>query len=87
MLLCSGDSGCAVGLFHRVHAEVWALASRDVAGFPSLLEPYDELGANDVDKRRHYPVDRLTSRLERWGYRVHLDPARVSFFQGNPREA
>jgi len=34
-----------------------------------------ELGANDVaEPRRHRFVDRLTRRIERLGYRVHLDP-------------
>jgi transposase len=38
-------------------------------------EPYRELGANYFDeRRRHYTVDRLASRLERLGYRVHLEP-------------
>jgi hypothetical protein len=37
-------------------------------------EPYRELGANYFDERRHYTVDRLASRLERLGYRVHLEP-------------
>ena len=38
-------------------------------------EPYRELGANYFDeRRRHSTVDRLASRLERLGYRVHLEP-------------
>jgi hypothetical protein len=38
-------------------------------------EPYRELGAHDFDeRRRHYTVDRLAQRLERLGYRVHLEP-------------
>jgi transposase len=38
-------------------------------------EPYRELGSNYFDERqRHYTVDRLASRLERLGYRVHLEP-------------
>jgi transposase len=38
-------------------------------------EPYRELGGNYFDERqRHYTVDRLASRLERLGYRVHLEP-------------
>jgi hypothetical protein len=39
-------------------------------------EPYRELGANYCDeRRRHYTVDRLTARIEHFGYRVHLEPA------------
>jgi transposase len=38
-------------------------------------EPYRELGSNYFDeRRRHYTVDRLATRLERLGYRVHLEP-------------
>ena len=38
-------------------------------------EPYRELGGDYVDeRRRHYTVDRLASRIERLGYRVHLEP-------------
>ena len=38
-------------------------------------EPYRELGGNYFDERqRQYTVDRLASRLERLGYRVHLEP-------------
>ena len=37
--------------------------------------PYRELGANYCDeRRRHDTVDRLTSRIEHFGYRVHLEP-------------
>jgi hypothetical protein len=38
-------------------------------------EPYRELGANYFDERQwQYTVDRLTSRIEHLGYRVHLEP-------------
>jgi transposase len=38
-------------------------------------EPYHELGAHYFDeRRRHYTVDRLAQRIERLGYRVHLEP-------------
>jgi transposase len=41
----------------------------------SRHEPYHELGANYFDEqRRHHLVDRLTRRIERLGYRVHLEP-------------
>jgi hypothetical protein len=37
--------------------------------------PYHELGATYFDeRRRHYTVDRLTTRIEHLGYRVHLEP-------------
>jgi hypothetical protein len=37
--------------------------------------PYRELRINYFDeRRRHYTVDRLAARLERLGYRVHLEP-------------
>jgi transposase len=42
-------------------------------------EPYRELGASYCDeRRRHYSVDRLTSRIEHLGYRVHLEPVATS---------
>jgi hypothetical protein len=38
-------------------------------------EPYHDLGANSFDeRRRHYTVDRLASRIEHLGYRVQLEP-------------
>jgi hypothetical protein len=38
-------------------------------------EPYRELGGNYFEeRRRHYTVDRLVTRLERLGYRVQLEP-------------
>ena len=41
----------------------------------SRHEPYRELGPNYFDeRRRHYTVDRLTSRIEHLGYGVHLEP-------------
>jgi transposase len=37
--------------------------------------PYHELGGHYFDeRRRQYTVDRLTSRIEHLGYRVHLEP-------------
>jgi len=48
------------------------------AGFiPNYGERYrHELGAHYFDeRRRHYTVDRLAQRIERLGYRVHLEPA------------
>ena len=51
-------------------------------------EPYRELGARYFDERwRHYTVDRLAQRIERLGYRSHLEPvattASVRNSQGN----
>lgn len=44
----------------------------------SRNEPYRDLGANSCDeRRRHDTVDRLLSRIEHWGYRVHLAPVAV----------
>jgi transposase len=38
-------------------------------------EPYREVGVHSFDeRRRHSTVDRLASRLERLGCRVHLEP-------------
>jgi transposase len=38
-------------------------------------EPYRDLGATYFDERRRsYTVDRLASRIEHLGYRVHLEP-------------
>jgi hypothetical protein len=48
-----------------------------VSVFPMLTRnaPYHELGGNSFDeRRRQYTVDRLTSRIEHLGYRVHLEP-------------
>ena len=48
-----------------------------VSVFPMLThhESYHELGAHYFDeRRRHYTVDRLAQRIERLGYRVHLEP-------------
>jgi transposase len=48
-----------------------------VSVFPMRMrhEPYHELGAHSFDeRRRHSTVDRLAQRIERLGYRVHLEP-------------
>jgi len=42
-------------------------------------EPYRELGASYFDeRRRHDTVDRLTSRIEHLGYRVHLERVQIA---------
>jgi transposase len=44
----------------------------------SRHELYRELGANYFDEqRRHHLVDRLTRRLQRFGYHVHLEPVQT----------
>jgi transposase len=45
----------------------------------SRHEPYCELGPSYLDKRRrgHF-VDRLTRRMQRLGYRVHLEPVQTA---------
>jgi hypothetical protein len=46
---------------------------------PLVHEGYRELGANYFDeRRRQFTVDRLTRRIERLGYHVHLEPVAVS---------
>jgi transposase len=45
----------------------------------SRHEPYRELGANYFDaQRRDHLVDRLTRRMQRLGYHVHLEPVQAS---------
>jgi transposase len=45
----------------------------------SRHEPYCELGPSYLDKqRRDYFVDRLTRRMQRLGYRVHLEPVQTA---------
>jgi len=56
------------------HSIMWSV-------FPMLSrhEGYRELGANYFDeRRRQFTVDRLTRRIERLGYRVHLEPVAAS---------
>jgi hypothetical protein len=51
-----------------------------VSAFHMLFhhEPYHELGAHDFDEqRRHHRVDRLTRRLQRFGYPAHLEPVQT----------
>jgi hypothetical protein len=45
----------------------------------SRHEPYCELGPSYLDKqRRDHFVDRLTRRMQRLGYRVHLEPVQTA---------
>ena len=55
-----------------------SIRSRDVRA-TFLLRFHRELGANYFDeRRRQFSVDRLTRRIERLGYRVHLEPVAVA---------
>jgi transposase len=46
-----------------------------VLHMPTRNAPYRDLGAHYCDeRRRHDTVDRLLSRIEQLGYRVHLEP-------------
>jgi transposase len=52
---------------HSIMVSVFHMLTRNA--------PYHELGGNYFDeRRRQYTVDRLTSRIEHLGYRVHLEP-------------
>ena len=71
-------------LYHRLAARrgkkraIVAVAhSMVVSAFHMLSrhEPYQDLGAHYFDQQRqHHLVDRLSRRIERLGYRVHLEP-------------
>ena len=62
-----GKRRAILAVAHSIMGSVFHMLSRN--------EPYRELGPNYFDeRRRHYTVDRLTSRIEHLGYRVHLEP-------------
>ena len=62
-----GKRRAILAVAHSIMVSVFHMLSRN--------EPYRELGATYFDeRRRHYTVDRLTSRIEHLGYRVHLEP-------------
>ena len=62
-----GKQRAIIAVAHSIMVSVFPRLSRNA--------PYRELGANYCDeRRRHYTVDRLTSRIEHLGYRVHLEP-------------
>jgi transposase len=62
-----GKKRAIITVAHAIMVSVFHMSSRDA--------PYRELGANYFDeRRRHDTVDRLTSRIERLGYRVYLGP-------------
>src|SRR5215471_11672504 len=62
-----GKRRAILAVAHSIMGSVFHMLSRN--------EPYRELGASYFDeRRRHYTVDRLLSRIEHLGYRVHLEP-------------
>ena len=62
-----GKKRAIIAVAHAIMVSVFPMLSRNA--------PYHELGGNYFDaRRRHYTVDRLTSRIEHLGYRVHLEP-------------
>jgi transposase len=62
-----GKRRAILAVAHSIMISVFHMLTRN--------EPYRELGGDDFDeRRRHYTVDRLASRIEHLGYRVHLEP-------------
>ena len=62
-----GKPRAIMAVAHSIMVSVFHMLTRH--------EPYHELGAHYFDeRRRHYTVDRLAQRIERLGYRVHLEP-------------
>ena len=62
-----GKRRAILAVAHSIMVSVFHMLTRNA--------PYHELGGNYFDeRRRHYTVDRLTSRIEHLGYRVHLEP-------------
>jgi transposase len=62
-----GKQRAIMAVAHSIMVSVFHMLTR--------REPYHELGARYFDeRRRHYTVDRLAQRIERLGYRVHLEP-------------
>ena len=62
-----GKQRAIMAVAHSIMVSVFHMLTRH--------EPYHELGAHSFDeRRRHSTVDRLAQRIERLGYRVHLEP-------------
>jgi len=62
-----GKQRAIMAVAHSIMVSVFHMLTRQ--------EPYHELGAHYFDeRRRHDTVDRLAQRIERLGYRVHLEP-------------
>ena len=65
-----GKKRAIIAVAHAIMVSVFHMLSRQ--------EPYHELGGHYFDeRRRQFTVDRLTRRIERLGYRVHLEPVAV----------
>ncbi|HKA55211.1 MAG TPA: IS110 family transposase [Candidatus Binatia bacterium] len=66
-----GKKRAIIAVAHSIMWSVFHMLSRN--------EVYREMGANYFDeRRRQFTVDRLTRRIERLGYRVHLEPVAAS---------
>jgi transposase len=66
-----GKKRAIIAVAHSMMCSIFHMLSRNAG--------YCELGANYFDeRRRQFTVDRLTRRIERLGYRVHLEPVAVS---------
>ena len=62
-----GKQRAMIAVAHSILVSVFSILVRH--------EPYRELGATYVDRRRHsQSVEHLTRRLEQLGYAVHLEP-------------
>ncbi len=65
-----GKKRAIIAVAHAIMVSVFHMLSRQ--------EPYRELGANYFDeRRRQFTIDRLTRRIARLGYRVHLEPVAI----------
>jgi transposase len=65
-----GKTRAIIAVAHAIMVSVFHMRSRQ--------EPYRELGANYFDeRRRQFTIDRLTRRIARLGYRVHLEPVAI----------
>src|SRR5262244_3826740 len=66
-----GKQRAIIAVAHSIMCSVFHMLSRN--------EGYRELGANYFDeRRRQFTIDRLTRRIARLGYRVHLEPVAAS---------
>ena len=66
-----GKQWAIVAVAHAIVVSAFHMLSRHA--------PYRELGPNDLDERpRDHLVDRLTRRMQRLGYRVHLEPVQTT---------
>jgi transposase len=66
-----GKQRAMIAVAHAILVRVFSILVRH--------EPYRELGATSVDRlRQSQSVERLTRRLERLGYAVHLETRPVA---------